>query len=100
LPNAEEPSNACLASRVRRGQPITRELLERVGRAEEFLLARGFRRVRVRTDGSGARVEVDPSEVPRLLAEPFANEVQRELTGLGFDPVALDPRGYGGRPSA
>ena len=98
LPNAEQPSDACLASRVRHGQPLTEELLGRIERAEQQVRARGFQRVRVRVDGAWARVEVDPGEVGRLLAEPMASELRAELGRFGFDPVDLDPRGY--RPRA
>lgn len=98
LPNAEQPSDACLASRVAHGEPISAELLGRVERAESVLLDRGFRRVRVRVRGTAARVEVDPDEVPRLSAEPTVGEVVREIRALGFDPVTVDPSGYpGGR---
>lgn len=94
LPNADQPSDACLASRIRHGQAITADLLGRVERAEAWLLDRGFRRVRVRTDGVGARVEVDPSELARLLDEPFATAAIHEIGSFGFTLVVLDPIGY------
>jgi pyridinium-3,5-biscarboxylic acid mononucleotide sulfurtransferase len=95
LPNWDRPSNACLASRVLRGEPITADLLRRIESAESFLSAEGFRRVRVRVGPQGARIEVDPDEVPRLSAEPTAAEVRRRLRSLGFDSVTIDPWGYG-----
>jgi pyridinium-3,5-biscarboxylic acid mononucleotide sulfurtransferase len=95
LPNWDQPADACLASRVAHGEPISRELLDRIESAEEVLHARGFRQVRVRTRRGAARIEVDPSEVPRLLAESLAAEVTGAIRGLGFDPVTIDPRGYG-----
>ena len=98
LPNWDQPSDACLASRIQKGHGITVELLERVRRAEEGILRRGFRRVRVRTDGDHARVEVDRAEVSRLLAEPLASRVRNELRSLGFATVVLDAEGY--RPRA
>ncbi len=98
LPNWDQPSDACLASRVRHGVPIDAGLLDRVRRAEERLLDRGFRRVRVRTDGRSARVVVDAAEVPRLTAEPLATVVLAELKDLGFADVVLDADGYRPRP--
>lgn len=95
LPNHDQPSDACLASRVAHGQPISREVLAQVEAAEAFVQARGFRRVRVRVHGRSARVEVDPAEVFRLTTEPVAGEVRSALRALGFELVALDPRGYG-----
>lgn len=94
LPNADRPSNACLASRIARGQAISSELLGHVERAERFLTDRGFRRVRVRVHGTAARIEVDRSEVDRLEEPSFLREVRRELRAIGFSTVAVDPRGY------
>lgn len=96
LPNWDQPSEACLASRVRHGHPLSADLLARIERGEAAIRAAGFRRVRLRVDGQRARVEVDPEEVPRLLAEPRASELTSTLRALGFDPVELDPRGYHG----
>jgi len=96
LPNWDEPSDACLSSRIARGEPVTRRLLEQIESAEAVLLALGFRRVRVRVQAGDARVEVDPAEVGRLRGEPIAGQVVRELTRLGFGHVTLDPTGYRG----
>jgi len=96
LPNWDQPSEACLASRVAHGEPVSAELLARVERAERVLLDRGFRRVRVRVNGGGARIEVGPEELLRLLTEPMASDIRREVSRLGFDPVSVDPRGYHG----
>jgi len=94
LPNADRPSNACLASRVARGQAISEELLGRIDRAEHLLTDRGFRRVRVRVQGTAARIEVDRSEVSRLEEPTFLQEVSLELRAIGFTSVSVDPRGY------
>lgn len=96
LPNWDLPSDACLASRVFRGEAITPELLRRVEAAESLVRELGFRRVRVRVRAGGARVEVDPAEVDRLRVEPEASELTARIARLGFDPVVLDPRGYRG----
>ena len=100
LPNWDQPSDACLASRVSHGDPISRELLGRVEAAESVLLRRGFRRVRVRVRGRAARLEVDPEEVARLRDPPVAHEVLTAVRALGFEPVTIDPEGYGHRPKA
>ncbi len=99
LPNWDQPSDACLSSRIAHGDAVTEELLRRIERAEAWIAAQGFRRVRVRTRGAGARIEVDPDEVLRLRAEPIATEMRAALRDLGFDPVEIDPYGYG-RPRA
>jgi uncharacterized protein len=100
LPNWDAPSDACLASRIQHGQPVTIPLLSRIETAERGIRDRGFRRVRVRVDGDRARVEVDASEVGRLTSEPVASEVRTSLERLGFTDVALDPAGYRPRPGA
>ena len=94
LPNWDEPSDACLASRIPHGQEVTREMLDRVSRSEAVVRALGFRRVRVRVHGSSARVEVDPVEVSRLMESGISGRVRSALTEIGFDHVDLDPTGY------
>jgi len=96
LPNWDEPSDACLASRVAHGEPVSAELLSRIESAEQVLRNRGFRRVRVRVRGGAARLEVDPTEVHRLLEEPLASEVTEAVARCGFSPVSVDPQGYRG----
>lgn len=96
LPNWDQPSDACLASRVAHGEPVSAELLARIEAAERVLLDSGFRRVRVRVCKNAARIEVDPSEVPRLLEEPLASRVTQAIARVGFPSVSVDPRGYRG----
>lgn len=97
LPNAEQPSDACLASRVAHGDAIDGALLARIEAAEAVLLGRGFRRVRVRVHAGAARIEVDPDEVSLLSVPATATAVTAEIGALGFSAVTIDPFGYGGR---
>jgi len=92
LPGWDKPSAACLASRIPYGTPITEELLGRIGGAERFLRSNGFSRVRVRAHGRIARIEVEPGDMPRLLAR--REEVVRELKKAGFIYVSLDMQGF------
>ncbi len=94
LPTADRPSLACLASRFPYGTPIEREGLRRVGAAEEVLRKMGFDQVRVRHHGPIARVEVEPSLIPRLARKDVRRRVVRALKGLGWSYVALDLDGY------
>jgi len=96
LPNWDQPSDACLASRVVHGEPVTAELLGRIESAEAILADLGFRRVRVRVQSGAARIEVDPTEVSRLLQEPLASRVVQGIARVGFRSVTVDPRGYRG----
>ncbi|MCD8078777.1 MAG: ATP-dependent sacrificial sulfur transferase LarE [Lachnospiraceae bacterium] len=94
LPTSEKPSFACLASRFAYGETITREGLARVEAAEDALLQRGFRQMRVRVHGNLARIEVLPEDLPRLMAEETRREVAAELKALGFAYVTVDLSGY------
>jgi pyridinium-3,5-biscarboxylic acid mononucleotide sulfurtransferase len=95
LPNWDQPSDACLASRVAHGEPISEPLLRRIEAAEAELRGDGFRQVRVRVRGDRARIEVGPDEVARLAEPERARRVARRLEELGFASVTIDPRGYG-----
>lgn len=87
----DKPSSPCLASRIPYGQRVTEEKLRTIEEAEAFVRGLGFRDVRVRHLDGVARVEVPPPDVGRLFAiETFIVE---RLRGLGFEEVALDPRG-------
>jgi uncharacterized protein len=93
LPTAQKPASACLASRIAYGVRVTGPALQRVERAEDLLLARGFSVVRVRDLGADrCRVEVAAGEVPRL--ESWRDDIVPELEALGFVHVELDRRGY------
>ena len=94
LPTSDKPSFACLASRFPYGERITAEALERVERAEQWLLdaGLGLKQLRVRSHGDLARIEVPSDAIPRLAAR--AEEIAAALKELGFSYVALDLQGY------
>ncbi len=88
----DRPANACLSSRIPHGQLVTLGKLQKIEAAEELLLGRGFRVVRVRHDQGAARVEVGADEVERLAG--LWGEVEPRLRSIGFARAAFDPRGY------
>ena len=94
LPTADKPSFACLASRFPYGERITAAGLERVERAEQWLLdaGLGLAQLRVRAHGDMARIEVLPCDIPRVAAR--ADEIAAAFKGMGFAYVALDLQGY------
>lgn len=107
LPTWDKPSFACLASRFPYGERITEEKLSMVDRAEQLLIERGFRQVRVRIHGSGegaaslpwrehwiARIEILPQDFEKLLDEALREEIYTQLQSYGFSYVALDLKGY------
>ncbi len=88
----DAPQQACLASRIPYGEPITAEKLRAVAEAERALHALGFRQCRVRHHGAVARLEVEPDEIERAAA--VRAEILRRLRPLGFTYVALDLQGF------
>ena len=94
LPTADKPSFACLASRFPYGERITAAGLERVERAERWLLdaGLGLSQLRVRSHGDVARIEVPPGDIQRIAAQ--AGEIAAALKGFGFAYAALDLQGY------
>jgi uncharacterized protein len=93
----DKQSFACLSSRFVYGEDITPEKLGMVDKAEQYLLDRGFRFVRVRVHGQAhwiARIEVLPEEIPKLTAADSFAEVHRTLKALGFAYVTVDLGGY------
>lgn len=94
LPNWNKPSGACLSSRFPYGKQITREGLDRVAAAEDYLRALGFTQVRVRHHENLARIELLPEELPRLFADGLNAQVTAKLREIGFPYVTLDMVGY------
>ena len=92
LPTWDKPSFACLATRVEHGAPVTRETLERIENAEEFLSSLGFRQYRVRVHGRLARIEVERELIPRAAEK--AEVISDALRDMGFGFVTLDLSGF------
>jgi uncharacterized protein len=92
LPNWDAPSNACLASRLPYGTPITAERLLRVERAEDVLRELGLRQLRVRDHGEVARLELLPQDEPAVLEH--RDRIVQALKSLGYAYVTLDLQGF------
>lgn len=87
---ARKPSYACLATRVPTGTAITREALEKVERGEEALREMGFSDLRLRLEGTGARLELPAAQLPALVQNR-----ERVLKALlpSFSRVTVDLAG-------
>jgi pyridinium-3,5-biscarboxylic acid mononucleotide sulfurtransferase len=92
LPNWNKPSFACLSSRIPSGTPVTVEALQQIERAELAIKALGFRQVRVRHHGDMARIEVEASEIARLVE--LREGVVDSLRAAGYTFVSVDLEGY------
>ncbi|MCP9933925.1 ATP-dependent sacrificial sulfur transferase LarE [Cyanobium sp. Candia 9D4] len=97
LPWWDKPAQPCLASRFPYGEPISATRLTRVAAAEEWLRQRGFRELRVRSQGETARIEIPAAALPAALERLAEGELRPELVaafrGMGFSAVALDLEG-------
>lgn len=89
-----KPAFACLSSRFPYGTEITPERLIMVGRVEALLKELGFRQYRVRYHEEICRIEVRPSDLPRLVSEPNRSQVIALCHEVGFRYVTLDLQGY------
>ena len=94
LPTADLPASACLSSRLPYGTEVTPERLSQVEEGERRLRALGFAQVRLRHHGELARVEVEPSELPKALDPAMAKQIAAAIKPLGFRYVSLDLEGY------
>jgi uncharacterized protein len=94
LPTWDEPASACLSSRIPYHSEVTPEKLAMIERAEDALLALGFRVCRVRHHGDVARVELGPDEMARALEPATRDAIVGGLKAVGYRYVTLDLQGY------
>lgn len=92
LPTYDKPSKACLASRIPYGHPISKELLEKIDRAESFLENLGFSVVRVRSHRDVARIEVEKKDFEKIMEK--RETIISYLLQLGFHYITLDLEGF------
>ncbi|MGF7045616.1 uncharacterized protein J2T13_000076 [Paenibacillus sp. DS2015] len=92
LSNWDKPSFACLSSRIAYGETITLQKLTKVDQAEEYLRSLGIRQVRVRTHNNIARVEVEQSDMVRVVE--MGSEITERLRTIGYEFVTMDLAGY------
>jgi uncharacterized protein len=91
LSNWDKPQMACLSSRVEYGIQITPMILKQVDRAEAALRRMGFDDLRVRHHDKLARVEIEPNQLPRALAQ--RDEIIEAVKAAGYAYVTIDPEG-------
>jgi uncharacterized protein len=88
-------SNACLASRVPCGTPLTGKALEMIAEGEDFLEKNGFSPVRLRYHPPLARLELSPEGMARLMADDrMKRKITRRLKEIGFAFITLDMEGF------
>ena len=82
----DKPAYACLATRIPANEPIDKDKLEKIEKAEDYLFSLGYTDFRVRTMNGHARLEV-PEDQWMKVAE-HRKEISEELKKL-FKTVSL-----------
>ncbi len=94
LPVWNKQALACFSSRIPYGSRVDVASLQKVYRAEKLLHELGFGQLRVRHHGTLARIEVERSEIPRLVEEEMSRVVTDGLRAIGYTYVTVDLLGY------
>ncbi len=86
----DKPAYACLATRIQWGEEITEDKLNRVEKAECYLMSLGFQDMRVRVSKEEARILLRRTQFEKY--EALETEIHAELQQY-FGRVILDPNG-------
>ncbi|HLZ63950.1 MAG TPA: ATP-dependent sacrificial sulfur transferase LarE [Ktedonosporobacter sp.] len=94
MPVWDKPAMACFSSRIPYGSKVDVASLQMVYKAEKLLRELGFRQLRVRHHDKIARIEVERSEIPRLIEEEMSRTVTDGLRKIGYTYVTVDLLGF------
>jgi uncharacterized protein len=94
LPIWDKPAMACFSSRIPYGSKVDVTSLQMIYKAEKLLRELGFKQLRVRHHDKIARIEVERSEIPRLIEEEMSRTVTDGLRKIGYTYVTVDLLGY------
>jgi len=89
----DKPAQPCLSSRFPYGHEITSERLKMVEKAEEYLKECGISEVRVRCQGSTARIEIPQDELKHFFNKYNFSDLVQYFSNLGFNCTSLDLEG-------
>ena len=93
LPWWDKPSQPCLASRIPFGEEISSKRLEQIALAEEWIIKQGFQKVRVRSQGLSAKIELPSNEIDNFLKVIERDEIVQYFLSIGFNSISLDLEG-------
>jgi uncharacterized protein len=94
VPVWDKPAMACFSSRIPYGSKVDVASLQMVYKAEKFLRELGFHQLRVRHHDKIARIEVERSEIVRLVEEEMSRTVTDGLRKIGYTYVTVDLLGF------
>lgn len=92
LKTYNKASMACLASRIPYHKIISKEKLNKIECAEEYLFKKGFNQFRVRYYDDLAKIEVPKEEIYKVIN--ISNEIISEFKRIGFTYITIDLEGY------
>jgi pyridinium-3,5-biscarboxylic acid mononucleotide sulfurtransferase len=92
MPIWDRPSAPCLGTRFPYGTSIHLEDITKIALGEKYLREKGFHQVRVRYMEHGARIEVLPGEIARIVS--IRDEILPYFKQIGFVYVLVDLAGY------
>lgn len=84
LPNWNQPSNSCLATRIQVHQKITIPMLKRIELAERFLQGKGFWGCRVKPEHNTIVIHVLPCDLKKISTQFLRLEIIHFLESLDF----------------
>jgi uncharacterized protein len=94
VPVWNKPAMACFSSRIPYGHKVDVASLQMIYQAEKLLHQLGFHQLRVRHHDTIARIEVERSEIARLIDEDMSRTVTDGLRKIGYTYVTVDLMGY------
>ncbi|GKX29715.1 adenine nucleotide alpha hydrolase [Vallitalea longa] len=89
-----KPSYACLLTRIPHDKNIEVETLNKIEKAEKYLMDRGMRACRVRVHENLARIELDKDGIDKIVAQEIREDITNYFKKIGFDYITLDLQGY------
>ena len=93
LPWWDKPAQPCLSSRFPYGYEITQKRLKMIEEAEEYIKNFGIKEVRVRCQGTSARIEIPKDEIKTFINLYNRDELIKFFLKLGFKSASLDLEG-------
>src|SRR5438034_7944273 len=94
VPIWDKPAMACYSSRIPYATKADVTSLQMISKVEILLHNLGFHQLRVRHHDKIARIEVERSEMPRLVEEEMSRVVTDGLRKIGYTYVTIDLLGY------
>ncbi|MCQ2578001.1 MAG: ATP-dependent sacrificial sulfur transferase LarE [Treponema sp.] len=83
----DKPAYACLATRIKTGNYITAEDLERTEKGEEVLFAMGFTDFRIRLEGENGKIQLPKNQIESFLEkeEEIIGKLKKYYVNIALD---------------